>query len=279
MSLEGPIVRKKAVRGARKNTASRPAARVHSTQKICSECGDPFLASTEAAKTCCEAHRKRRQRRKEKQGQDFTEYDVDISATTAAMEQAAQHALDDLPAVARELLAAEMQPIVREALTGEVLQSLSAMLGMMPLVQAALTDDLTALTMVWNDEGCPLMEADGVTPALVPDYDRRQKAVAMVLKYTVGQPGLAPQPDAPEAAGVTVVFSGMGEPAITSSAVDLGEERLAELESGESRQCDICELVKPKAEFVGASSRCEDCQDKLRSRVDASVAAMEARTL
>lgn len=264
---EGPIVRKKADRGAR----------ISAAQKICTECGTPFLASNEGSKTCSDAHRKRRSRRKLKQGSAFTEYDVDISATTAAMEQASKDALDDLPAVARELLAKEMQPYVREALTGEVLQSLSAMLGMMPLVQAALTDDLTALTPVWNDEGAQLLDRDG-EPCLVPDYDRRQKAVAMVLKYTVGQPGLAPQPDAPEAAGVTVVFSGMGEPVITSSAQDLDEERLATLESGDSRQCDICEAVKPKDEFVGASSRCEECQAALRARVDASVAAMEART-
>jgi hypothetical protein len=277
---EGPIERRKGTRGARvtsASTASRPSGVANGVQKICSECGEPFIAATDAAKTCCEAHRKRRERRKKRQGTAFTDYDVDVSATALAMEKATSAAVADLPNVARELIRDELRPAVREALSGQVLESIGDMLGLMPLVQAALKDDLTALTPVWNDEGNQLLDTHG-EPALVPDYDRRAKAVALMLKYTVGQPGLAPQPDAPEAAGVTVVFSGMPEPTIVSTADELPEERLAELESGESRQCDICNEVKARDLFIGASSRCEECQGKLRVRVDEAVAAMEART-
>ncbi len=276
---EGPIRRTKGTRGARVTTAataSRPASNGRGLQKICSECGDPFLAATDAAKTCREACRKRRSRRAQRQGAAFTEFDVDVSATTAAMEAATSQAIADLPAVARELVADELRPAVREALSGSVLRSIGDMLGLMPLVQDALKDDLTALTPVWNDEGQPLLDFNG-EPALVPDYDRRAKAVALMLKYTVGQPGLAPQPDAPEAAGITVLFSGMGEPTITSYADELPEERIAELESGESRQCDICNAVKPKGLFVGASSRCEECQEGLKTRINAEVKALEER--
>ncbi|MES2936524.1 MAG: hypothetical protein V4864_02505, partial [Pseudomonadota bacterium] len=191
---EGPIRRTKGARGARVTTAataSRPSGAGRGLQKICSECGDPFLAATDAAKTCREACRKRRSRRAQRQGAAFTEFDVDVSATTAAMEAATSQAIADLPAVARELVADELRPAVREALSGAVLSSIGDMLGLMPLVQDALKDDLTALTPVWNDEGQPLLDFNG-EPALVPDYDRRAKAVALMLKYTVGQPGLAP---------------------------------------------------------------------------------------
>lgn len=236
------------------------------------------MSSNISAKTHNDACRKKRERRKKRQGEGFTEYDVDISATTAAMENARDQALDDLPAIARGVLAEELRPAVREALSGNVLTAIGDMMGLLPLVQESLKQDLLSWRPLVNPEtGAHERNPDGELEWEV-DEGRRKHAQALVLKYTVGQPGLAPQPDAPEAAGVTVVFSGMGEPAITSSAVDLGEERLAELESGESRQCDICELVKPKAEFVGASSRCEGCQAKLRARVDASVAEMESRT-
>lgn len=247
-------------------------------QHICTECGGPFTSSTVSSTTCSDACRKRRERRKKRQGEGFTEYDVDISATAAAMANARDQALDDLPAIAREVLAEELRPAVREALSGDVLTAIGDMMGLLPRVQESLKQDLLAWRPLVNPEtGAHERNPDGELEWEV-DEGRRKHAQALVLKYTVGQPGLAPQPDAPEAAGITVVFSGMGEPAVTSSAVDLGEERLAELESGESRQCDICEAVKPSDEFVGASSRCEECQGKLRNRVNETVAAMEART-
>jgi hypothetical protein len=282
---DGPIESFKVKRGARVTkdtvpTASRPAGPGVSAaqQRICTECGDPFVSSTSTAKTCCPTHRKRRARRIEKEMAatgTFSEYAVDVSEVTAAMEKASAGAFEDLPAIARQVAAEELRPYVREALSGAVLDSIGDMLGLMPLVQDALRDDLTALAPVFDKEtGVQLLDTDN-EPVLLPDYDRRARAVSVVLKYTVAQPGLAPQPDTPESGGVTVVFGGMPEPVVNATVVE--EAKLAEIESGASRQCDICAEVKPSDEFVAGSSRCAECQAALRARIDAQVAEMEGR--
>lgn len=223
-------------------------------------------------KTCCDAHRKRRERRRAKQGAAFTEYAVDVSATTAAMEGARDAAIDDLPEVARSVLAEELRPMVREHLSGKVLESIGSLIDLLPLAQEALRQDLLAYKPVYHPiDGHMVLDRNGEVMQEV-DGDRRKHATALVLKHTVGQSGLAPQPDAPEAAGITVNFSGMPQPVIDATHIDESDQ-LA-LEAGDSRQCDVCEEVKPHAEFVANSPRCKLCQAAIRERIDAQVQAM-----
>ncbi len=185
------------------------------------------------------------------------------------MQQATEEALESLPSVAREVMAEELRPVVREALTGRVLDSIGAMIDLLPLAQDALLEDLTAVRALTNDEGEVQYGGDG-EPIYVVDGDRRSKATALVLKYTVGQPGLAPQPEAPSQAPMVVNFNGMPAPAgYTDAVVDAIEIGMNE------RLCDTCEEVKDVTLFVGGSSRCEACHEANRARVQL---AIEERT-
>ncbi len=254
-------------------------ARTGAFQKICTECGDPFMAGADTALTCsirCRKRRSDRMKRAKAQGIEAPEYATAAGASQLVLEQARNEALDDLPTVAREVLAEELRPAVREALTGKVLQSIGDMVGLMPLVQAALEDDLTALRPQFDSAGVMLMEADGETPYMAPDYDRRAKAVALVVKYTVGQPGLAPQPEAPELAPITIVFPPGMEPPAYLGAVDADAVPL-QLEPGQ-RLCDMCQEPKDEHEFMAGSRRCTPCHEANRARIEAAIAERTAGT-
>ncbi len=240
-----------------------------SVQRVCTECGTPFVARTALAKTCCDAHRIRRSRRRKRQGADFTEFDTETGTTQAAMEAARQEALDDLPAVAREVLAEALRPVVREKLTDSVLQSIGAMIDLLPLAQDALREDLLAVRPLLDGEGDIVYGKDG-EPVYTVDGDRRSKATALVLKYTVGQPGLSPQPEAPAQAPMVVNFNGM--PAPTGFVDSTAEQVVLGLNE---RLCDTCDSVKDVTLFVGGSSRCEACHEANRARVQL---AIEERT-
>lgn len=248
----------------------RRGARQVPTQKICTECGDPFTAGSEQALTCsmkCRKRRARRMKAAEAAGEKAPEYAVAAGPNQEVLEQARNSALDDLPAVAREVLAEEIRPAVREALTGRVLQSIGDMVELLPLVQDALRDDLTALTPLFNDEGRQLVDPDD-NPIFLPDYDRRAKAVALVVKYTVGQPGLAPQPETPEQAPIIINFPPGMEMPVQVGAVDV--EVIAALEAGQ-RLCDICHEPKDEDEFMAGSGRCTACHDAQRARIEAAI--------
>lgn len=241
------------------------------TQFICTECGHPFMSANASSRTCGDRCRQRRHRRFERDP-NAPEFAIDVSHVAEAMQNARAQALDDLPAVAREVLAEELRPAVREALTGAVLQSIGDMVGLMPLVQAALTDDLQASVPLLDSDGNPIRDADG-SIVFLTDHERRSKAVALVMKYTVGQPGLAPQPEAPEQAPLIINFPTM--PAPPDHIEGEANEEPLELEEGH-RVCDICQESKPTDEFVGDAPRCQVCHDAQRARIEAAIAERTA---
>lgn len=243
-----------------------------SEQKICTECGAPFMSRSPRSKVCSEPKGRcamRRQRRKKRDGEAFTEYATEFGGVPEAMDNATSQALQRLPEAAFETLKAELAPVVREKLTGDVLRGIGDMVGLLALTQDALKESLTAVRLVTDADGNPVIASDG-EPMFVPDSAERMKAAGYVLKYTLGQSGLAPQPEAPEMAPITVVFPTMPAP---PNHID-GDEpvELAELPEGH-RECDICAETKPAAEFVGSSSRCQLCHDANRARAEAAIAA------
>src|SRR4051812_6048830 len=153
----------------------------------------------------------RRQRRKRRDGEKFTEFATEFGGVPEAMENATSQALHRLPEAAFETLKAELAPVVREKLTDEVLRGIGDMVGLLAMTQDALKESLTAVRLVTDATGNPVLDRDG-EPLYVPDSAERMKAAGYVLKYTLGQPGLAPQPEAPETAPITVVFPTMPAP-------------------------------------------------------------------
>lgn len=213
----------------------------------------------------------RRTARKRRLGERFTDFAIDVGAVQAAMGNATSAAVDKLPEVAREILGEELRPAIREALTAEVLKGIGDMVELLPLLNDALRDSLTASRVVMNAEGDIVYGDDG-EPRMQADSAERMKAAALVLKYTLGQAGLAPQPEAPEQAPMIIQFPTMPPP---PAWIDGDEpQELAALPEG-SRECDICQTIKPANEFVAASNRCQTCQAAQRVRIQA---AIEERT-
>lgn len=240
-------------------------------QKLCSECGEPFIAEKASAKTCSDLHRTARNRRRKRQGEFFTEFADGHEDIEIVLQKATSAAVDRLPEAAFDALKQELAPVMREALTADVLQGIGGMVGLLPLMIQGLQESLTATKLVLDGEGNIVAGPDGEL-LWVPDHTERAKALALGLKYTVGQPGLAPQPEAPEQAPITVIFPAM--PAPTQQATDATAEELPQLAEGE-RLCDICTTPKPAREFVGSSNRCLPCHaaNGVRAR-----AAIEERT-
>lgn len=160
--------------------------------------------------------------------------------------------------VVRTALEAEVGPVVREALTAEVMKSIKSMVDLMPAAIAALGDNLSA-----------------------EDPELAQKAATTLLRYTMGNPSVAPPPITEEKSPLQINFTipradGSGprdahwqaQTAPDTTAEDLDVIGDA-LEEGELRECMECHIVKPTDQFVGQSPRCQSCHDQLVARVTA----------
>ncbi len=141
------------------------------------------------------------------------------------------------PDILHEMLKAEMQPIVREAITETVMRGIDALVSLTPRLAELIARDLES-----------------------SDPNISQKAQSLLARYTLGNASVAPAPAAavPQPMQVQFLMPRPGDtPAeITAPAVEL-------------RTCVECEAEKPAAEFVGASPRCQVCHDGLQAQVAA----------
>ncbi len=206
----------------------------HTVVKRCSECHAPLVYPDDHAragepkpsgtKTCGQRCRQKRANRikaaqaKRARGTPNAPAVQDMAAVT-------QGKLTD---VVHEVMVDELRPLVREAMTEEVLKAINMLVGMTAEGIAALQQDLSA-----------------------EDETIRQRAYTLLLKYTMGNPSVAPPPTHVGGSPMTVQFNipRPGDPTDTTPA----------LEAVELRQCTDCSQHKSPQEFVGASSRCTDC--------------------
>lgn len=130
----------------------------------------------------------------------------------------------------------ELQPIVREALTEDVLRGVQQMIALTPRAVELLGEDLES-----------------------PDATIRQRAYTLLIKYTAGHPALLQPKDAEHGAQMVVNF-GLPRP----DAADL--EAPAE-EAVEIVTCDTCGEDKPATEFESGSLRCRPCFVAWRDRI------------
>lgn len=144
-----------------------------------------------------------------------------------------EHALTE--AAALEEIRATVQPVVREALTEDVLRNLRALVELVPEAVKTL--------------GAQLASAD---------EDIRHKAAALLLRYTVGNTAVAPAPEAAGGPTLNVVI-GAGMEAQAQEHVDP--------EAINERECLECHTFKPADQFVGDSHRCLDCHDAMLASV------------
>jgi hypothetical protein len=154
----------------------------------------------------------------------------------------------EVDAAAKSAVAEIVQEQVREYVDREVLTEdlLHKIKGMVGLTQGAI-DTLEAM-----------LDSE--------DHEVAIRAAQTILRYTMGNPSVAPAPTEQAPSTVQVMFGlpRPGDPVV--QPVIAGE--LAE----EERTCGDCHKTKPASEFVGSSSRCQVCFDEIQEGVRAKLA-------
>lgn len=185
----------------------------------CRFCGDPIPESEGNALYCRPSHRGAFSRRKRKLD------DEELAGALSAGEQAEKIALG----LVRENLA----PVVREALTEDVLAGIRQLIGHVPKAVE------TAYGLL--DSG---------------DEDVRYRAASLIMRHSIGHKQLVP--DVNEGAGAEVnVFFGIPRPDRDGTGDDA-------IEAAVERECDSCGESKPDDQFVGNSDRCLTCHERIR---------------
>lgn len=200
--------------------------------RVCSECTNSLAGLGPKATTCGATCRTRRARRKAKEALELGEGGV------AAIERQARGDLHaQLPAVTRE----QLIPVVREAITEDVMRAIKEMVGLTPLAVAALQRDLQS-------------EDDVI----------RGKATATALKYTVGHPALVTHEDSAAGSQINVTFALPRPDDIQTTDVDA---KVIEPDPEPDRTCDLCHETKPAAEMYPGADRCWDCFTKWQQTI------------
>lgn len=207
-------------------------------RRRCSECGGPLPpTSAPTRKTCSDACRGKRSRRLK-------------AARTRAGEAKAmpehqkvleERVRDEVNDAIGETVQKELEPVVREAITEDVLRAVEDLVALTPDVVAAIKEDLT-----------------GDDPVL------RQRAYSLIAKYTIGHPAILRPEDAEQGQQLVVNF-GMPRPDSIEAevqepeATDIADDAIEEV-----KPCDRCGVDKPLAEFVVGSDRCKECYSEQR---------------
>lgn len=203
--------------------------------KVCSECGKSLRGKPALAKTCGPNHRAARSRRLTRERNERLAANLLKGDYTPEQRQVADmvNASKD---VVRDVLRDEVTPIVREALTDDVLVGIRDLVRLAPKMIAAIEQDLTN-----------------------SDDNVRQKAYSLLAKYTLGNPSIAPAPTTPATAPMEIFFA-MPRPGDTTAPT-------TEATATELKTCVECQTEKDEALFVGNSDRCQDCHDSLQATV------------
>lgn len=196
--------------------------------RLCTECGGSLAGRSRTAKTCSDTCRTARSRRMKRVHQE-----PELPPHQRAITQVVRH---EAPDIAHKVIQQEIAPVVREAMTEDVLRSIHDLVGLAPTAVAALHEDLGS-----------------------DDPVVRQRAYTLALKYTIGHPALIQPKDADPNQQLVVHFN-LPRPDQNASASESIVDAVVE-----ERACDECGELK--TEFVGASDRCTDCYTARREAV------------
>lgn len=201
----------------------------------CSECGESLAGKGPRAKTCGDNCRGKRSRRLKRQREELMAASAEAHRYPDHAKQFSDVIKYDQEDVAREVMAEELRPVVREAITEDVLRGIQKLLAITPKAIDCMAEDLESEDLVI-----------------------RQRAYSLIAKYTLGQGGLVGKEDTTQQ-GMVVNFN-LPRPGDTVE----GDAAAVELETAELRTCDMCEVEKPITEFVAGSYRCVECFESQR---------------
>lgn len=141
--------------------------------------------------------------------------------------------------VVSDLVQREIQPVVREAITEDVMRSIADLVALTPDVVSAIAEDLHS-----------------------DDATIRQRAYTLVAKWTIGHPAIINRDDDPAQKQLIVNFELPRPEAPEPVPVE------AEVSPAGARPCDVCGEDKTEDAFVDGSDRCRDCWAKQRQLVE-----------
>ena len=202
--------------------------------RTCSECGDSLAGHRPGSKTCsnkCRQTRSRRSRRAKREHEEFEQRNPEGAREVAAIVRR------EAPDVITRVMKDQLAPIVRDAITEDTLRAIQRMLGL-------------------TDRAVQLLELDLENE----DPTVRQKAYALVMRYTVGHPALV-QPADTAAGGQMVVNFNLPRPDDPSPGTEDTPEQI------EMKVCDMCQETKTTPEFVAGSDRCTECYESWRTTI------------
>jgi hypothetical protein len=208
-----------------------------SAARVCSECGGSLAGKPPQTRTCsrsCRQKRSRRLRRQKQQAQAAGTHGPEAKAVYDVV----SHDAKEQEEVAHQIMQEELRPVVREAITEDVLRAINDMVALTPKVVEKMAEDL---------------ESD--------DSVIRQRAYTLIAKYTIGHPAIVRPPE-DEAGKQLVVNVGLPRPGEEAPQIDVPEAE-------EVQECVICQQEKPLSQFVSNSDRCQVCHDELQDRVRA----------
>lgn len=188
----------------------------------CSECPKSIRGKVRGTKTCSTACRSRRARRLKAAKHKSPTLPPGVAEVTDVVTR------KNVRDVAHTVMAEELRPLVREQLTEDVVSGIGKMMALTPTAINALEAQIAS-----------------------PDETISQRAVALLLKYTLGNPSVAPPPAGAAPGGLTVQFN-LPRPGDTEPRGVL---------DGEIRECLDCKTFKPDEVFVAGSDRCQECFD------------------
>lgn len=203
--------------------------------KLVNEDGSPRPAGTKTCSSSCRQKRARRLKRAQIKAGAASKFEPEHQEMAAATRG---EAVD----VAHEVMKEELRPVVREAMTADVLAGIDSLIKSQPRAIELLQQQ---------------MESSDETIA--------QRAVTLLLKYTMGNPSVAPPPTEKAPAPMTVTFNIPRPGDITSGSIEAGDAE-------ELRDCTDCGLSKPDSEMVGGSDRCQECFSAMQAKVEERLA-------
>ena len=198
--------------------------------RTCSECGVPLVSRSPRAKTCSEKCRSARSRRERRVSTERATLDA-----KPGVRQIAEFVRNEAPDIAKNVLSQELAPIVRQALTEDVLRAIDKLVGLTPAAVNALTEDLMG-----------------------DDKVLRQRAYTLLFKYTTGHPALVKPEDTEDKSQLVVNFN-LPRPD--------PEQSIEPTAAVELRTCDLCKQEKAVTEFEAGSERCTDCFEEWKAKI------------
>ncbi len=203
----------------------------------CSECNKRLPNANQ--RTCSDSHRQLRARRKKREAQAHAikiAEAKDLPEHLKALSDANNKLVKD---VGRDLVVKQMTPVIREAITEDVMQGIRDMVRLTPRMVALIEEDMESR-----------------------DPQIRQKAYTLLARYTLGNASVAPAPAevAPAPMQVSFVLPRPGDACLNGDVAQ-------DVQHVDLRTCAQCNQDKPAGEFVGDSDRCQGCHDALQAKV------------